>query len=101
MKTAFIVGFLFLVFGLLIAIIGLGSTPVDRWVTGAGLVVAVLGGIAIPHSGLGGAFQTIIVNVGPYLPKIGGSRAGDPPAVLPGTAPPTDAAGKPVKPGDV
>lgn len=80
MKTQFVVGVLFLLVGLLVAMIGLGSTPVDRWVTGGGLIVSVLGGIAIPHSGLGGAFQTIIVNVGPYIPRIGGSRSGDPPA---------------------
>ncbi len=59
--------------------------PVNTTVLIIGIVVAVLGGIVYPSSGVETAIKTLIVNVAPYVPMIGGRRAADPPADPPKT----------------
>jgi hypothetical protein len=65
-----VVGVLFTVAGCVIAAAGLYQHPVDRIITIAGIVVAVLGGIAIPNSGLGVALQSLSASVGPLVPSL-------------------------------
>lgn len=90
-RRQFLIGFLFLVIGVLLillavspVIIGLLSKPrvhgdVSLAFLAIGVSVAVFGAWLVPSSGAGPVVQQIITVAGPYIPRIGGSRAGDPP----------------------
>lgn len=75
-----ILGVLFLAIGIAVLTVGLGNTPVDKFVTVLGLAIAIFGAVMIPSSGAGDAAQKFVTVFGAYIPRVGGSRPADPPA---------------------
>lgn len=52
-----------------------------------GLAVSLFGALLIPFSGAAPALQVFVTLAAPYIPKLGGNRAGDPPAPPTGGTP--------------
>jgi hypothetical protein len=91
MIRASVIGFLFLVVGLVLiglgaapAVLGILATPhvrgdVDLTVLGIGIFLAIFGAWLVPSSGAGVAFSQIVLASGPLLDRVPGlSRVGDP-----------------------
>lgn len=78
-----LLGLVFLIAGLVVLLLALTATPISVTLVLIGVGVAVFGAILIPSSGAAPALQSIFVVISPYIPRIGGQRAGDPPAPPP------------------
>ena len=95
MRRQTILGVLFLIVGLalivLAALPAIQRQPVSFAFLALAVAVAVFGAWLLPSSGAPAAVQQIITVVGPYVPRLGGARAGDPP-LPPSPTPPKDGA---------
>lgn len=80
-----VIGLVFLLAGLTVLGFALAQHPIPLAILLTGVGVAVLGALIIPASGAYPAFQQIVVTVAPYVPFVGGRRAGDNPPPLPPT----------------